>query len=65
MICPYCGKEMEKGYIKSGRNIHFDTNKDNDLPALSESAIPLGNYIRYNRIECYHCVICNKFIFEL
>ena len=58
MKCPYCGKDMEKGYIMSnGTIIGWTKEKPSALMADSEIWIARTVFsIPYN--EAYHCPDC-------
>ena len=65
MKCPYCGKEMEQGYIKSPQQIFW--NKDKDLGPQGESSIKLSGkfwhgFFNGYSVESYYCPDCKKII---
>ena len=67
--CPYCGKEMELGYIQSGRGIAW-RNKIAHIAAfstLSRSAVRLSYAVGPfdgHVVEAYRCADCKKVIIE-
>lgn len=67
MKCPYCEKEMEKGYIKSSHFIHWGKEEklgwvrdDIKLVKNSWQALWSGFFA-----EAYHCETCKKIILSL
>ena len=65
MKCPYCGKEMEQGYIKSPHQIFWS--KDKDLGPQGESSIKLSGKFWHGffdgfSVESYYCPDCKKII---
>lgn len=62
MNCPYCGKEMTKGYIQSRDPITWRTKKG-VLPALdplAKDAVILAGSGTY--LVMYRCEDCRKFV---
>lgn len=66
MKCPYCGEEMERGYIKSGRSIYWGKDElvdpiyyPNDIKINKFS---LGDLFRGYSVEAYHCSSCKKIV---
>ena len=70
MKCPYCGNEMEKGYIQSRDGVVWRKKKSavSALAALASDAILLGtsdgNPFGGNYVVVYHCADCKKFIID-
>lgn len=60
MQCPYCGNEMEKGYLQSRDGIGWGK-KEVFAKALSElfAEKPLGK-----AVETYNCRQCKKLLIE-
>ncbi len=60
MQCPYCGNEMEKGYLQSRDGIGWGK-KELLVKAFSElfSEKPLGT-----AVETYNCRRCKKLVIE-
>ena len=60
MQCPYCGNEMEKGYLQSRDGIGWGK-KEVFIKALSErfAEKPLGK-----AVEAYNCRQCKKLLIE-
>ena len=60
MQCPYCGNEMEKGYLQSRDGIGWGK-KEVFIKAFSEllAEKPLGK-----TVETYSCRQCKKLIIE-
>ena len=60
MQCPYCGNEMEKGYLQSRDGIGWGK-KEVLIKAFSEllAEKPLGK-----TVETYNCRQCKKLIIE-
>ena len=68
MKCPYCEKEMEKGYIQCRDGVHW-TPKKQLVAALSEfgkDSISLENGAGRNNtvIYAYKCGDCKKVIID-
>lgn len=66
MKCPYCGEEMESGFIKSGRSIYWGKDEmvdpiyyPNDIKVNKFS---LGDLFRGCTVEAYHCSSCKKIV---
>ena len=65
MTCPYCGKEMERGYIKSPQQIFWS--KDSELGPQDESSIKLSGKFWHGffngfSVESCYCPDCKKII---
>lgn len=64
MTCPYCGKEMEQGYIKSPQQLFWS--KDKELGIESESIRLSGKFwngfINGFSVESCYCPACKKII---
>ena len=67
MKCPYCQKELEKGFIQCRDGIHW-TPKKQLVAALSEfgkDSVSLENGVGNNRaVYAYHCADCKKVIID-
>lgn len=68
MLCPYCGKEMEAGFIQCRDGVTW-TPKKQFLPALSflgKGAVSLENGAADNSssVYAYNCKECKKVIIE-
>ena len=68
MKCPYCGKEMELGYIQCRDGVHW-TSKKVFAAALSEfgkDSLSLENGAGRNNtvVYAYKCGDCKKVIIE-
>ncbi|MBR5269258.1 MAG: hypothetical protein IKU21_01985 [Anaerotignum sp.] len=67
MKCPYCQKDMEKGFIQCRDGIHW-TPKKQLVAALSEfgkDSVSLENGVGNNRaVYAYHCADCKKVIID-
>ncbi|MDO4492462.1 MAG: PF20097 family protein [Clostridia bacterium] len=69
MICPYCGKEMTKGYIQSRDGVYW-TAKKQLVPALSffgKDALCLANTGdgKTTVAEAHKCADCGKIVIDL
>lgn len=67
MMCPYCGKEMRKGYLMSSMPISFTMDapdklfrikKQDDMELSKESGMSIPH------CAAYHCLDCKKIIVE-
>lgn len=69
MKCPYCGEEMELGYIQCRDQIIWDTKKRAvaALPSLRDDAVLLksgeGPFSGAS-VSAYHCRKCQKIIID-
>ncbi len=69
-ICPYCGKEMELGYIQCRDGVTWTRKlvRVAALSALSRSAVRLSSEslgpFAGNAVEAYRCADCKKVIIE-
>lgn len=66
MICPYCGKEMEKGFIQSRDGVWW-TKKKYIIPAITalefvREAVDLNP--KEGCVDAYMCIECGKVIVE-
>lgn len=64
MKCPYCSREMEKGYVQSARPVIWSLNKKKLLFIATEAddlTISKG-YLNGCFAEAYHCSKCKKII---
>lgn len=67
MNCPYCNKEMEKGFIQSPHEINWSPKKyfcnssdiHSDMIVLGES-----NFIKGSSTIAYCCRFCKKIIID-
>ena len=65
MVCPYCGQEMELGYIQCRDSVIWSTKKRAiaALPPLRSSYIVLGSGggpFSGASVRAYHCDKCKK-----
>lgn len=68
MICPYCGKEMERGYLQARDGIAWNK-KERRVAALSMigSDLALANasgIFSGAAVIAYHCNECKKIIID-
>ena len=68
MTCPYCGKEMVKGVVQSGRKIFFTTKEHKnwflpDIALEDEFTLSSHNWVRPTCIA-YHCADCEKVVID-
>lgn len=66
MKCPYCGKEMELGYIQCRDGIHWTPKKQlvAALSAFGKNSIFLENGAGSGAVYAYHCGDCKKVIID-
>ena len=67
VICPYCGKEMEQGYIKSPQQIYWSDNKELGPASPGETRIRLSQkfwngFFNGFHVESYYCPDCKKIV---
>lgn len=64
MLCPYCGKEMRKGYIQAASHIIFSEKKHllklypsnaQDIQIAEQTLVPAA-------VSAYYCTRCEMFI---
>ena len=64
MICPYCGKEMEKGKIQTnGSTMLFSVNDYAFLKVARAKDVQLAKGYNSN-VEAYNCPECKKIVIE-
>ena len=68
MNCPYCGKEMEKGYIQSRDGLNWTAKKRlvAALSSLGQDSLSLKNDAADNNrtVYAYKCAACKKVIID-
>ncbi len=68
MNCPYCGKEMEKGYINSRDGIVWRRKKSMAaaFDLLASDAVDLGTRkpLGESYVVVYRCADCRKFLID-
>ena len=67
MNCPFCNKDMKKGFLKSSHYMHWGEEKslgflphDLKLTRFSLEAMLKGNFV-----ESYYCSECKKIIVSI
>ena len=64
MKCPYCAKEMERGFLKSSRFIHWG--KERKLGFLPDDLKLTRNnldaFFKGYFVESYYCDACRKIV---
>lgn len=64
MQCPFCGEEMERGYLKSSQRIHWG--KEQKLGFIPDDIHLTKNFwqgfFEGNFVEAYYCKQCKKMI---
>lgn len=63
MLCPYCNREMEKGYIQSRDGLHWTPKRQivSALSGLGKGAVLIGNnnsFVPNTTAVAYHCEEC-------
>ena len=67
MKCPYCGSEMERGYLRSSHG--FVWGKEKELGIQKNTIKLAGPFLKgmfkgfYAKAQ--HCVVCKKLIVDL
>ena len=70
MKCPYCGNDMEKGYIQSRDGIIWRKKKSavSALAGFAHDAVDLGtsdgNPFGGSFVVVYRCADCGKFLID-
>lgn len=64
MKCPYCGKEMEKGFLKSSHPIHWGEEKALGFVRkdLRLAKVSLEGFFEGYFVESYSCSECKKIV---
>lgn len=67
MLCPYCGEEMDKGVVQSGRKIFWTRNKKKMfwVPNSSKGDITIAGEMNGWTKEANLCKECRKIIIDL
>ncbi len=65
MICPYCNKEMEIGYLQTGPRIAWTKkiHKFSLLPKQDEIMLE-NNVLKGSNFHAYICKHCKKVLFD-
>ena len=66
MKCPFCGNEMEKGFIKSSHQIFWG--KDKGLWSFDDiklAKVTFDTFVKGNSIESLDCSNCQKIVISL
>lgn len=66
MKCPYCDKEMEKGFVQSARTVLYTTEKNEGLftiKAKGDIVLTSNNWTNPTCIA-YHCRDCKKVVID-
>ena len=67
MICPYCEKEMQEGFVNQERMaIRWVPNEERGFMdcLLDRNVIKLTSLSSGGRVIVYHCADCKKFIVD-
>ncbi len=70
MKCPYCGKDMEKGYVQSRDGVVWRKKKSaiTALAGFAADAVDLGtpdgNPFGGSFVVVYRCADCKKFLID-
>ena len=65
MLCPYCQKEMESGFLQ-GRDLHWKRNKSL-IPALGGISAMWEKdawSFSYGSVEAWRCTSCEKILVD-
>ena len=63
MNCPYCGNEMEAGYLQGQSMILWDTELQDGIVNLSDRGFFLArSWIKPSRIRSFYCGDCEVMI---
>ncbi len=63
MNCPYCGKEMEAGWLQATSKIIWDTELQTGIEYLSDRGFYLARtWIKPSTIRSYYCEDCEVVI---
>ena len=66
MKCPYCSREMTKGWVQSARRVLFTTNKNDgglDIKDKSDVVLTANNFFNPTCVA-YHCGNCKKVVID-
>ena len=69
MVCPYCNKEMQKGFIQCRDGLHWTPKKQiiHSLSGLGKDAVLFGREADFvpNRVAvAYNCESCKKIMID-
>lgn len=67
MLCPYCEKEMQKGWINQERfSLKWVPDEDRGFMEclVEKDVIKLTALTKGGRLTVYHCENCRKFIID-
>lgn len=66
MLCPWCGREMEEGFLQSSRKVIFSEEvKDTLVLALREGDVTLTKHFWSTpRAPARHCARCKRVVVE-
>lgn len=66
MICPYCGKEMQKGYIEAPLRhpLVWQSCKRPEKFPFHSNDITLARVVKGGTVDAYHCESCRKFLID-
>ena len=66
MKYPYCNKEMEKGYIKSGHHFYWSRDKEIGMAAEEDVKLYKNSFVNMmfngNAAESFYCPECKIII---
>ncbi len=63
MLCPFCQSEMTEGFVQSGREICFTTERKKWFLLTDENDISVSkNNWTFPACRAYHCAACKKVI---
>ena len=67
MLCPYCGEEMDKGFVQSARPIFWSVEKKKMfyLPSETKGDISIAKGGNGCVKESYLCRKCKKIIIDI
>ena len=67
MKCPYCNKELERGFLKTSHHVHWG--KEKELGFNPDDILLTKNnvqtFIKGQFIDSYYCNDCKKIIVSL
>ena len=67
MKCPYCNKEMRRGYIRTiNQKLLWTPEEEGFLNSGSVNSLPLGKFSRMDgaKVTAYYCKECEKIIVD-
>lgn len=66
MNCPFCGKEMEQGFVQSARRVLYTAQKNEgpfSIKAKGDIVLTANNWVNPTCVA-YHCRSCKRVVID-